>query len=40
MPVPTPFHSRTAALNHNLGWKDWAGYFAVTSYEATPERGA
>ncbi len=38
MPVPTPFHSRTAALNHNLGWKDWAGYFAVTSYETTPER--
>src|SRR5262245_20048286 len=38
MPVPTPFHSRTAALNHNLGWKDWAGFFAVTSYEATPER--
>jgi aminomethyltransferase len=37
MPVPTPFHSRTSALNHSLGWKDWAGFFAVTSYEATPE---
>jgi glycine cleavage system T protein (aminomethyltransferase) len=38
MPVTTPFHSRTAALNHHLGWKEWAGFFAVTSYEATPER--
>src|SRR4030095_13804221 len=38
MPLPTPFHARTSALNENLGWKDWAGYFAVTSYEATPER--
>lgn len=32
MPLPTPFHDRTSALNHNLDWKDWAGYFAANSY--------
>jgi aminomethyltransferase len=33
MPIPSPFHSRTAALCHSLRWKDWAGYYAVCSYE-------
>ena len=32
MPIQTPFHSRTSALNHNLDWKDWGGYFAANSY--------
>ncbi len=32
MPVPTPFHQRTAALCESLRWKDWAGHFAVCSY--------
>ncbi|MFQ5748746.1 MAG: aminomethyltransferase family protein [Planctomycetota bacterium] len=32
MPVPTPFHPRTAALCESLRWKDWAGHFAVCSY--------
>src|SRR5690242_20639805 len=35
MPIPSPFHSRTAALCHSLHWKDWAGYYAVCSYETT-----
>ena len=33
MPVPTPFHPRTAALCQSLRWKEWAGYAAVCSYE-------
>jgi len=32
MPVPTPFHERTAALCESLRWKDWAGHYAVCSY--------
>ena len=35
MPIPSPFHSRTAALCHSLRWKDWAGFFAVCSYDTT-----
>jgi aminomethyltransferase len=38
MPVPSPFHPRTAELCTSLRWKDWAGYFAVCSYGATHER--
>jgi aminomethyltransferase len=38
MPVGTPFHSRTSALCQSLAWRDWAGYFAVSSYEVHPER--
>ncbi len=32
MPIPTPFHARTSALNANMDWKDWGGYFAANSY--------
>lgn len=32
MPLQTPFHPRTSELNHNLDWKEWAGYFAANSY--------
>ena len=32
MPIPTPFHTRTSELNHNMDWKDWGGYFAANSY--------
>lgn len=32
MPIPTPFHDRTAALCTSYKWADWAGYFAVSSY--------
>src|SRR5262245_30787007 len=33
MPIGTPFHARTSALCESLMWRDWAGYFAVSSYE-------
>ncbi len=32
MPIQTPFYPRTSALNKNLDWKEWAGYFAANSY--------
>jgi len=35
MPVPTPFHPRTAALCTSYGWKQWGGYYAVTHFGAT-----
>lgn len=36
--IPTPFHPRTAALCESHRWKDWAGYYAVSSYDTYPER--
>jgi len=38
MPVGTPFHPRTQALCESMSWRDWAGYFAVSSYEVHHER--
>jgi aminomethyltransferase len=38
MPVGTPFHPRTSALCESMSWRDWAGYFAVSSYEVHHER--
>ena len=38
MPIGTCFHTRTAALCESMSWRDWAGYFAVSSYEVHPER--
>ncbi|MCA9711410.1 MAG: aminomethyltransferase family protein, partial [Myxococcales bacterium] len=38
MPVPTPFHPRTAALCTSMSWKEWAGHYAVRSYDTSPER--
>jgi aminomethyltransferase len=38
MPIGTPFHPRTSALCESMSWREWAGYFAVSSYEATHER--
>ena len=35
MPIPTPFHPRTSELCTSLLYKEWAGYFAVRSYEVT-----
>ncbi len=32
MPIPTPFHDRTAPLCTSLQWKDWAGFHAVCRY--------
>ena len=37
MPIPTPFHPRTSELCTSLLYKEWAGYFAVRSYEVTHE---
>ena len=33
MPIQTPFFPRTSALCHSMKWKEWAGYYAVSSYE-------
>lgn len=33
MPFPTPLHDRTLALCESLNYRDWAGYWAVSSYE-------
>ena len=38
MPIPSPFHERTAALCTSYRWKDWAGYYAVCSYDTYAER--
>jgi aminomethyltransferase len=38
MPIPSPFHERTAALCTSFRWKDWAGYCAVCSFDTTHER--
>jgi aminomethyltransferase len=38
MPIGTPFHPRTAALCESMSWREWAGYFAVSAYEANHER--
>ena len=38
MPVPTPFHPRTSALCTSYRWKDWAGFYAVCSYDTHHDR--
>jgi aminomethyltransferase len=38
MPIPSPFHERTAKLCTSYRWKDWSGYAAVCSYDTTHER--
>jgi aminomethyltransferase len=38
VPIGTCFHTRTAALCESMSWRDWAGYFAVSSYEVHHER--
>ncbi len=38
MPIPSPFHERTAALCTSMRWKDWAGYYAVCSFDTSHER--
>jgi aminomethyltransferase len=37
MPVGTPFHSRTLALCESLNYREWAGYYAPSSYEPLHE---
>ncbi len=38
MPVPSPFHPRTAALCESHEWRDWSGYLAAAVYEPGHER--
>ena len=38
MPIPTPFHPYTAALNESFAWRDWSGYLAAASYEILHDR--
>jgi aminomethyltransferase len=37
MPVGTPFHDRTLPLAHSLNYREWAGYYAPSSYEPVHE---
>jgi aminomethyltransferase len=37
VPVGTPFHSRTLPLCESLSYRDWAGYYAPSSYEPLHE---
>lgn len=38
MPIPSPFHSRTAAICESHEWRNWAGTLAAGVYEPTHER--
>src|SRR5436190_4341340 len=33
MPIGTPFHQRTFELCESLNYREWSGYYAVSSYE-------
>jgi aminomethyltransferase len=37
MPIGTPFHERTFALCESLNYREWSGYYAVSSYETHHE---
>ncbi len=37
MPVPSPLHDRTFPLCTSLNYRDWAGFYAVSAYEAHHE---
>jgi len=37
MPVGTPFHDRTFPLVESLAYREWAGYYAPSSYEPIHE---
>ncbi len=37
MPIPSPFYSRTKAINQLQEWSEWAGYFAAGSYQLSTE---
>ena len=38
MPIPTPFHPRTSELCTSLQWKEWAGYYAIRSFDVHFDR--
>src|SRR3989304_8367525 len=37
MPIPTPFHSRTALLCQTNEWRDWSGYLSAVTYRPSHE---
>ena len=37
MPVETAFHQRTFPLCHSLSYREWSGYYTVSSYEVHHE---
>ena len=37
MPTASPFHARTLARAESLSFRDWAGYYAASSYEPLHE---
>ena len=37
MPVGTALHERTLALCHSLNYRDWSGYYTVSTYEVHHE---
>lgn len=37
MPVQSPFFPRTSSLCHSMKWKEWAGYYAVCSFDMLHE---
>jgi aminomethyltransferase len=37
LPVGTAFHERTLALCHSLSYREWSGYYTVSSYEVHHE---
>ena len=37
MPIGTPFHERTFALCESLSYREWSGYYTVSSYETHHE---
>lgn len=38
MPIPTPFHERSAELCESHDWRDWSGYLAASLYEHNHDR--
>jgi aminomethyltransferase len=38
MPIPTPVHASTSTLCTSMRWKDWAGYYAVCSFDTNHDR--
>ncbi len=38
MPIPSPFHERIAPLVTSFQWKQWAGYYAVRSFDTSHDR--
>ena len=37
MPIGTPFHERTSRLCESLNYRDWSGYYTVSTYETHHE---